>query len=301
MRLTRPVFDLAGSTGASGDRLGAELGGLDALEVGSARTRPLLRRLFDGTWPKVLAVALGIAIWELVVLSGWKPAYLLPGPDVVGRELWAELQSGDIASAAAVTLRRALAGYAVAVVIGTTLGILVSRSTVLRAAIGSLITGLQTMPSIAWFPLAILLLGLSESAIAFVVVLGAAPAIANGVITGIDHVPPLLVRAGRVLGARGLAAYRHVILPAALPSFVSGLKSGWAFAWRSLMAGELLVLIAGQPSIGARLQFARDLSDTPALLSMMVVILVIGIVIDGAFFATIERSIRSRRGLLDGG
>ena len=130
--------------------------------------------------------------------------------------------------------------------IGTVVGSLVARIPTLRAAFGSLITGLQTMPSIAWFPLAILIFQLSERAILFVVVLGAAPSIANGLITGADNVPPILLRAGRVLGARGLAAYRYVVLPASLPSFVGGLKQGWAFAWRSLMAGELLVVIRGQ-------------------------------------------------------
>jgi NitT/TauT family transport system permease protein len=201
----------------------------------------------------------------------------------------------------AVTLRRAALGYGVALIVGGAIGIVVVRSRTLRAAVGSLITGLQTMPSIAWFPLAILLFKLSETAILFVVVLGAAPAIANGLISGIDQVPPLLLRAGRVLGARGLAAYRYIILPAALPSFVAGLKQGWAFAWRSLMAGELLVLIPGQSSIGARLQFARDLSDAPGLIAMMIVILVIGIAVDILIFGSIERSIRTRRGLVDTG
>jgi NitT/TauT family transport system permease protein len=142
-----------------------------------------------------------------------------------------------------------------------------------------------------------LLFKLSESAILFVVVLGAAPSIANGIIAGADHVPPLLVRAGRTIGARGLGLYRHVILPAALPSIVAGTKQGWAFAWRSLMAGELLVIVAGRPSIGSRLQFARELSDAPALLSYMIVLLVIGVVVD-ALFGALDTRIRSHRGLL---
>ena len=116
---------------------------------------------------------------------------------------------------------------------------------VLRAAIGSMITGLQTMPSVAWVPLAIILFKLTENAIFFVVVLGAAPSIANGIIDGIDHVPPILLRAGRVLGARGCHSLRHVVIPAALPSVVGGLKQGWAFAWRSLMAGELITQFPG--------------------------------------------------------
>jgi sulfonate transport system permease protein len=294
MRLVRAVPETVGA-----DRLGTELAGLDTLDLPALRRAPRLQRLVGATWPKVAALVIALLIWQLVVLSGWKPPWLLPAPTTVLGELWSELVAGDLQAAAAVTLRRAALGYGVAIMVGSAIGVLVVRSRTLRAAVGSLITGLQTMPSIAWFPLAILLFKLSESAILFVVVLGAAPAIANGLISGIDHVPPLLLRAGRVVGARGIAAYRHVILPAALPSFVGGLKQGWAFAWRSLMAGELLVLIPGQPSIGAQLQFSRELSDAPGLIAVMIVILVIGIVVDVAFFSSIEQSIRSRRGLVD--
>jgi NitT/TauT family transport system permease protein len=257
------------------------------------------RRLARSSLAKILAVAIALLLWELVALSGWKPSYVLPGPAVVLAELWQELTSGQLVPAIALTLRRAALGFTVAITLGGLLGIAVSRWSLLRAAVGSLITGLQTMPSIAWFPLAILLFRLSEEAILFVVVLGAAPAIANGIIAGVDHVPPLLVRAGRVLGATGLSAYRHVVIPAALPSIVAGLKQGWAFAWRSLMAGELLVIVAGQRSVGVQLQFARELADAPALLATMLVILAIGLFVDGVFFGTLERGIRQRRGLLE--
>jgi NitT/TauT family transport system permease protein len=174
----------------------------------------------------------------------------------------------------------------------------VVRSQVLRRAVGSLITGLQTMPSIAWFPLAIALFKLSEAAIFFVVVLGAAPSIANSLILGVDHVPPELVRAGRILGARGLALYRRVILPATLPTLIGGMKQGWAFAWRSLMAGELLVSVAGHSSLGVRLESDRALPDYPGLVATMIVILVIGIVMDG-LFSFADTRIRERRGLLN--
>ena len=139
-------------------------------------------------------------------------------------------------------MRRAAVGFALALVIGVLVGGVVASSRIARSAVGSLITGLQTMPSIAWFPLAILLFQLSEGAIMFVVVLGAAPSIANGLIAGVDHVPPILLRAGHGDGRRRRwPSFRHVVLPASMPSFVGGLKQGWAFAWRSLMAGELLV------------------------------------------------------------
>ncbi len=282
-----------------GDTLGPDFRGLDALELPASRPRPFGRRLARAVWPKLLAIAIVLLVWEAVVLAGIWPEYLLPGPATVLAELASGFADGTLPLAIAVTMRRAIIGYFLAAVIGILVGLAVSRSRLLRDAVGSLISGLQTMPSIAWFPLAILLFQLTETAILFVVVLGAAPAIANGVIGGIDHVPPLLLRAGRVLGARGIAAYRFVIIPAALPTFVAGLKQGWAFAWRSLMAGELLVIVAGQPSIGVRLQLARDLLDAPQLIATMIVILVIGILVDAVVFSSLERSIRSRRGLVE--
>jgi NitT/TauT family transport system permease protein len=131
------------------------------------------------------------------------------------------------------------------------------------------------------------------------VVLGAAPAIANGLIQGADHVPPLLVRAGRVMGAKGFSLYRFVVLPASLPSFVGGLKQGWAFSWRSLMAGELLVIIANKPSIGFQLQVGREFSNADLVLAVMIVILVIGILVDEVVFGTLDRWVRRRWGLID--
>jgi NitT/TauT family transport system permease protein len=294
MRLVRALPEAV-----TADRLETELAGLDTLEVPRLRRVPRPRRILAAAWPKVVALLIALGLWQLVVLSGWKPAWLLPSPLTVFGELWQQLIAGDLVAAVGVTLRRAAVGFGLAVVVGGVIGILVVRSKTLRAAVGSLITGLQTMPSIAWFPLAILLFQLSETAILFVVVLGAAPAIANGLISGVDHVPPLLLRAGRVLGATGLANYRHVILPAALPASVAGLKQGWAFAWRSLMAGELLVLIPGQTSVGAQLQFSREFSDAAGLMAMMIVILIIGILVDVVVFSSLERSIRARRGLVD--
>ena len=279
-----------------GDRP-AEVAGLDALEAPSLRLASFRRRSWDAIWPKVLAIAIVILAWQAVVWSGWRPTYALPAPPDVFARVWDDLRDDRTWQAIAITLRRGIWGFAIAIVIGVTIGILVSRFRVLRSAIGSLIAGLQTMPSIAWFPLAILLFQLSEEAITFVVVLGAAPSIANGLIHGIDHIPPVLTRAGWIIGARGLAGYRHVILPAAMPSFVAGLKQGWAFAWRSLMAGELIVIIANQTSLGQLLQVNRELSDSQGLLSIMIVILMIGIAIDALVFGVLERRIREQRGL----
>ena len=280
------------------DKLAEEIAGLDALEahLGTHPSRP--RQVWTTIWPKLAAIAIALLGWQAVVWSGWKEEYVLPGPDTVLPVLVELLGDAKFWTAVGITMRRAVTGYALALVIGSVIGIAVSRVRLLRSAVGSLITGLQTMPSIAWFPLAILLFGLTERAIMSVVVLGAAPSIANGLIAGVDHVPPLMVRAGRMIGAKGVNLYRHVVLPAALPTYVAGLKQGWAFAWRSLMAGELLVIVANRPSIGDQLQFAREFSDADGMLALMLVILVVGIVVD-TVFGRADMTIRRRRGLID--
>jgi NitT/TauT family transport system permease protein len=280
------------------------LSGLDNLELAPQPGRDFLRRGISGkalgsAWPKLLAIALALGVWELVYLSGFKSAIIFPGPATVLANLWGQMQHALLWQAIGTTLQRAVIGFGLALIIGSVVGALVSRIKPLRAAVGSLITGLQTMPSIAWFPFAIIFFGLNTSAILFVIVLGAAPSIANGLIAGVDYTPPLLLRAGKTMGLRGLALYRHLILPASLPTFVAGLKQGWAFAWRSLMAGELLVIIAGTSSIGVLLSTDQQQADMPSAMAIMIVILVLGIAVD-ALFGTMDRAIRRRRGLEDG-
>ena len=281
----------------------AEIAGLDALDIPIATAKGRIASAWEGLWPKLAALALFFLSWQAIVWSHWKPEYALPGPITALKALWhAATDVGANGShvllhATANTMQRAAIGYAISVLVGVTVGLAVARSKFLRAAVGSMITGLQTMPTIAWLPLAVLLFKLSETAITFVVILGAAPAIANGVISGVDHIPPVLLRAGRVLGARGLGAYRHIVIPAAFPGLVAGLKQGWAFAWRSLMAGELIVIIAQKPSLGVGLSYARELSDAPLLMAYMIAIFVIGILIDSCFFAVLERNIRRRWGM----
>lgn len=281
-----------------GDRLDQELAGLDALELAHAARRPLGRRMWSAAWPKLAAIAIALALWEAVVASGWRPEFVLPPPEKVWDALLEQASKGTLWTAIATTMRRAAIGFALALVVGVIVGAAVSQVKILRAAFGSFITGLQTMPSIAWFPLAVLLFKKTDAAMYFVIVLGAAPSIANGLIAGVDNLPPLYLRAGRTMGARGLTLLRYVVLPGSLPSFVGGIKQGWAFAWRSLMAGELLVVIANSRSIGERLDSSRTLSDAPTLIAYMLVILVIGILLDALVFGAAERAVRRRWGLL---
>src|SRR5215472_11925167 len=281
------------------------IAGLDSLELAQATAASgagrLARKAWSATWPKLLAVAIVLGAWELFYLSnfhGDSTSGLVKGPGAGLANLWDQSRHAQLWQAIGTTVQTAVVGFALAMLIGSVIGAVVSRIPPLRAATGSIISGLQTMPSIAWFPFAIILFGTSVRAILFVMVLGAAPSIANGLITGVDYTPPLLLRAGRTMGLRGVALYRHLILPASLPAYLAGPKQGWAFAWRSLMAGELLVIIIGHVSLGVLLSTAQDNQDLSGAISVMIVILVFGIVVD-MIFSKIDLTVRRRRGLLD--
>ena len=270
---------------------------LESLEVEAPaeHSRGLAARTWSKAWPVLLALLIVLVVWQLIHLSGWKK-YVFPGPGTTLSNLWDQAKGGQLWHAIGTTAERAVIGFGLAVVVGSVIGALVSRIKPLRAAVGSLITGLQTMPSIAWFPFAIILFGINTSAILFVIILGAAPSIANGLIAGVDYTPPLLLKAGAMMGLRRISLYRHLILPASLPAFVAGLKQGWAFAWRSLMAGELLVIIANQPSLGVLLSTDQDQSDLESATAIIIVILILGVIVD-QLFGLADGAIRRRWGL----
>ena len=301
--VTAPVHNGNGPTtpavtnGAPSPSLGRALAGLDALEESERRTgHSLAQRLWRATWPKLIAFGLILLVWQIAVWVHWKP-YILQSPATAARQLWDLLGTSLFWQACWVTAQQAVIGYVLVVVIGGIVGTAVARIPVLRAGIGSLITGMQTMPSVLWFPLGVMVFGISRNAILLMMILGAAPAVANGFISGIDQVPPSLLRVGRMLGARGLALERHVVLPAAFPSIVGGLKQGWAFAWHALMAGEFLILVTPL-SLGGRIVNADTQGDYGVVVAMMIVIVIIGILVDGAF-TRVNRSIFQRYGLLD--
>ena len=256
-----------------------------------------VKRRVRSLWAPGVGLLVVLALWQTVYLSGWKPSFVLPSPAAALASLWAQAHQALLWQAIATTMGRAVYGFGLAVVIGLAVGIVVSRNKIVRGAFGPIITGMQTMPAIAWFPFAIIFFGLTTSAILFVIVIGTAPAIAVAVIAGSDQIPPLLRRAAKMMGLKGLALYRHVILPASLPVFVTGLKQGWAFAWRSLMSGELVVIVTNTASIGVLLENAQNLSDMPSAIAIMIVILALGIFIDG-LFTLLDNVVRRRWGLI---
>ena len=264
------------------------------VNVFSQRVQRVSRASLASCLRRIVFFAALLTLWELIALSGIWPDYLFPGPIAVFSTLVAGVSGGLYLQAALVSLQRLAIGYGISLVIGLTLGLLIGRIRILEETVGSLILGLQALPSVCWLPLAILWFGLSEQAIIFVVVMGALFSITLGVDAGVKNASPIYLKAARNMGARGVALYTQVILPSALPAILNGLKQGWTFAWRSLMAGELLFFTL---SLGNLLENGRDLNDASQVMAVMVVIVAIGVSIDSLIFAPIERGVRERWGL----
>jgi NitT/TauT family transport system permease protein len=293
------ILDRRGNPNGGNDDLASLEAGLDALETRLDAGPSRHRRVLSATWPPLVAIALLLFVWELAYRSGVKPPEALPSPADVGLVVRDWLRDGTLLSAMGTSLARGGLGFLAALAIGTPLGILIARVRPVRRGIGPLVSGLQSLPSVAWVPAAIIFFGIGNAAIFTVVLLGATPSIANGMVSGIDQIPPLYQRVGKVLGARGLASARHVLLPAALPGYVGGLRQGWAFSWRSLMAAELIVNSPelGQ-GLGQLLDFGRSQNDMSWVFAGILGILVVGIAVELCVFAPLERRVLRRRGLL---
>jgi NitT/TauT family transport system permease protein len=288
----------AGAPQDPNDLAGLEAG-LDALDSVQVRRTPLRETLIRKVLPPVTAIALVLVVWQLLVWAEVAPDYKLPSPsDVWGevREAWLQ---GTLLDYIWTSVSRGLMGFLIALAIGTPLGLLVARVRFVRAAIGPILSGLQSLPSVAWVPPAVLWLGLNDSMMYAVILLGAVPSIANGLVSGIDQIPPLVLRAGRTLGATGLREARHIVMPAALPGYLAGLKQGWAFSWRSLMAAEI---IATSPDLGIGLgqllEHGRTNSSMSQVFLAIFLILIVGIAIDLLIFSPLERRVLRGRGLL---
>ncbi|MEU6547360.1 ABC transporter permease [Streptomyces sp. NPDC046859] len=274
--------------------------GLDALETVDSGRTPFRRTLTQKVLPPVVAVLLVLALWQFLVSSGIADdPTKLPPPSAVWDELRASWLEGTLHQYIWTSVSRGLLGFLLALAIGTPLGLLVARVRFVRAAIGPILSGLQSLPSVAWVPPAVIWLGLNDRMMFAVILLGAVPSIANGLVSGVDQVPPLFLRAGRTLGATGLKGTWHVVMPAALPGYLAGLKQGWAFSWRSLMAAEI---IASSPDLGVGLgqllENGRNTSSMSMVFFAILLILVVGIAIDLLIFSPLERRVLRGRGLL---
>ncbi|MFE9970471.1 ABC transporter permease [Streptomyces hirsutus] len=274
--------------------------GLDALETRQQARRPWRQTFVQKILPPVLAVALVLAVWQaLVSFRIVDDPSKLPSPGAVWSVVQDAWLQGELLGYIWTSVSRGLLGFFFALLIGTPLGLLVARVRFVRAALGPILSGLQSLPSVAWVPPAVIWLGLNNQMMYAVILLGAVPSIANGLVSGVDQVPPLFLRAGRTLGATGLKGTWHIVLPAALPGYVAGLKQGWAFSWRSLMAAEI---IASFPDLGIGLgqllENGRNASDMAMVFEAILLILTVGIAIDLLIFSPLERWVLRSRGLL---
>ncbi len=240
-------------------------------------------------------MALWIVLWELVARFGPWPPWIFPGPIDTVVSLVALVRGGSLAVAIGRSLMRLAVGYGIALVIGVPLGLLIGRNRWAEEIVGTPILGLQALPSITWLPVALLWFGLSEGAILFVVVAGSVLAIAVSADAGVRNLNPSWIRAARTLGGKGLRLYTSVLFPASLPALVAGAKLGWTFAWRSLMAAELLYVSGG---LGQLLQTGRELNDVPRIFAVMAVITAIGFTTEKVLFAPLERAVRRRFGTI---
>jgi NitT/TauT family transport system permease protein len=238
-----------------------------------------------------------IGLWQVVYeLQIWSP-YLLPHPGQVFESIERYVNNGVLVDSIATTMKRMLVGFVIAFVIGMCMGIATGTVKAIDQTLGSLVLGMQSLPSICWLPLAILWFGLSERAIIFVVVLGSVWAIAISARDGVRSIPVLQRRAAQVFGASRWQTVRYVTLPGMLPSLASGLKLGWSFSWRSLMAGEIIFVTAG---LGHLLQLGRDLNSMSLVLAIMGVIVAVGLAFDRLIFGPLENWVQNRWGLTQG-
>ena len=274
--------------------------GLDALDAPPALPpRPGPGAVFvRSVLPPIIAAAALVGLWQLAYEARLKPKYALPSPLDVLDQLVDMVVDGQAWEAISTSVSRGALGFLASVVIGTLLGLAMWRSRWLRRAIGPYVSGLMSLPSVAWVPAAIIWFGTTDAAIYTVVLLGAVPSIANGLVAGFDQVPPLLQKVGRVLGLGAVGRVRHVLLPAALPGYLAGLKQGWAFAWRSLMAAELITQAPALGiGLGQQLNIGRDLSAMDQVITTIGLILVVGVAIELLVFAPLERRVLRARGL----
>jgi NitT/TauT family transport system permease protein len=235
-----------------------------------------------------------IALWEVVARSGLWPEYIFPSPFEVVRVLGGGIADGTLLKGVAVSGRRILGGYSLSLVFGIILGLMLARSKPFEDMVGPILLGLRSLPSICWLPLGMLWFGLSEKAILFVVLMGATFAVALATSDGVKNVPPVYLQAASTMGVTGLRSFIRVTLPSALPSVITGMKLGWAFAWRSLMAAEMVFVTLG---LGHLLMMGRELNDMARVIAAMIVIVAIGMLVDRVVFVTLESRVRERWGL----
>jgi len=243
---------------------------------------------------KIAFYVIIVIVWQAISMSDIWPSNIFPSPYEVGEDLVYTAADGSLFYGIGTSMWRLAIGLAIAIGGGMVLGIFMARIEIVNQTIGSLVLGLQSIPSIAWVPLAILWFGLTDGGIIFVTAIGAIFAVTINTYTGVKNINPHFIEAAKNMGAKGTQLITAVLIPAAFPYMISGFKQGWAFAWRGVIGAELLFSFLG---LGFLLNVGRQLTDVSQVIAIMLVIMGIGIAIDGVIFKKLENKVMSRWGL----
>ena len=244
--------------------------------------------------PPLLGVVVLLVVWGLA--AALTDTSAIPSPAETWSALRAGIADGSIPEATWKSLVRLAFSFAAALVIGTALGLLLAAFELVRRSVRPLVVALQIIPFVAWVPLAVIWFGVTERAVVFVAIAGSFPSVALATLQGIRQVPPLYIRAGKTLGATGWTLQREIVFPAAMPAYMTGIQQAWGFAWKALMAGELIVPAVGANGLGHLLDSSQDAAE---ILAVVAVIAVIGVAVDYLIVGAIDRRVRAKRGLLE--
>lgn len=272
--------------------------GLDNLE-NQSRIQGSKRKKIQRAFAPLIAIGLVLFIWQLICFAHLVEPWILPSPKMVLAALIDQFNQGLLLESSFNSLRRGIQGFVIALAIATPIGILLGLNQTARTILRPIVTGLQQLPSVAWVPAAIIWFGLSDATIYAVVLLGAVPSIINGLISGIDQIPPIYLRVGKVLGAKKLNSITQILIPASWPGYLAGLEQGWAFAWRSLMAAELIAIAPSLgPGLGIMLDTGRQLGDMSLVLGAIATIMIVGVAVERLVFSPIRQQTLKNRGLI---
>lgn len=243
----------------------------------------------------VVFISVFLALWQLVYLSEIFPKLSLPSPLAVGQTIIELLLDFTLVKGTAITLWRLFLGFLLSLIIGLITGLIMIKFQQFGKTMSSFAVGLQSFPSIAWIPFAILLIGFNDLGILFVVVMSSVFSVMLSTYSGLRNVPPIYIRAARNMGGKGFSLFRHVLIPAATPTLIIGMRQAWSFAWHALIGAEMLITTL--VGLGYILSVGREFSNMSQIIATMIVIFTIGLIFDRVVFIKIEEKIRDRWGL----
>ncbi|HET6589425.1 MAG TPA: ABC transporter permease [Candidatus Nitrosocosmicus sp.] len=278
-------------------------GGFEESDIGFVENKnknkirsPYIKKIkIDELSNTILFIAVFIGIWQLAYLSGIWPKVSLPSPLLVLESFVEMIQDNTLLVSIGMTLYRLLIGFAASIAVGVGIGLAMVKFTGFGKTMSSFAIGLQSFPSVAWVPFAILLIGLNDVGILFVVIMSSVFSVMMSAYSGIRNIPPIYLKAARNMGAKGFSLFRHLMIPAATPALIIGIKQAWSFAWHALVGAE--ILMAASIGIGHIMLIGREFQLMDQIIASMIIIFALGMIFDKIIFAKLEDKVREKWGL----